>query len=81
LRDSLHVNVLLAAMAVELKPLRAVTWQAIEVLSRELGIADTMRFLNQFTSGYGNYTEERSDLFADMSLDDLVKGIREQRSH
>jgi hypothetical protein len=68
-------------VAVELKPLRAVTWHAIEVLSRELGIADTMRFLNQFTSGYGNYTEERSDLFADMSLDDIVKAIREQRSH
>jgi hypothetical protein len=65
----------------ELKPLRAVTWQAIEVLSREIGIADTIRFLNQFTTGYGNYTEERSDLFADMSLDDVVKAIRNQRSH
>jgi hypothetical protein len=68
-------------VAFELKPLRAFTWQAIEVLSREIGIADTIRFLNQFTTGYGNYTEERSDLFADMSLDDIVKAIRDQRSH
>jgi hypothetical protein len=64
-----------------LRDSRELSWHAIEVLSRELGIADTMRFLNQFTSGYGNYTEERSDLFADMSLDDIVKAIREQRSH
>ena len=67
-------------MAVELKPLRAVTHQAIEVLSRELGIADTLRFLNQFTPGYGNYTEERRDLFADMSLDEIVQAIQDQRN-
>jgi hypothetical protein len=67
-------------MAVELKPLRAVTQQAIEVLSRELGVADTLRFLNQFTPGYGNYTEERRDLFADMSLDEIVQSIQDQRN-
>jgi hypothetical protein len=67
-------------MAVELKPLRAVTHQAIEVLSRELGITDTLRFLNQFSQGYGNYTEERKELFSDLSLDDIVQAIRDQRS-
>jgi hypothetical protein len=68
-------------MAVELKPLRTITQEAIEVLSRELGVADTIRFLNQFTTGHGNYTEERGELFAEMSLDEIVKAIRDRRSH
>ena len=68
-------------MAVELKPLRTVTQEAIEVLSRELGVADTIRFLNQFTVGHGNYTEERRELFAEMSLDEIVKAIRDRPGH
>jgi hypothetical protein len=68
-------------MAVELRPLRAVTQEAIEVLSREIGIADTIRFLNQFTLGYGNYTEERKALFENVSLDEIVKAIHDQRGH
>ena len=67
-------------MAVELKPLRDVTHEAIEVLSREIGIANTIRFINQFTTGQGNYTEEREHLFEGMSLEDIVKAIRDRRS-
>ena len=29
--------------------------------------------------GYGNYTEERGNLFKDMSLDDIVSGIEKNR--
>jgi hypothetical protein len=45
--------------AVELKPLAEVTQEAIRVLIQELGPVDTVRFVNQFTVGYGNYMEER----------------------
>jgi len=40
-----------------------------------------MRFVGQFTAGYGNYAEERDALFADLTLDDMIaeiKGKREQ---
>jgi len=57
---------------VELKPLAEVAQEAIRVLIQELGPADTVRFVNQFTVGYGNYTEERQQLFAGMTLDDIV---------
>ncbi len=63
-------------MIVPAKPLAEVTQRAIHVLSREMGVADTMRFLNQFVTGSGNYTEERSALFQDLSLDDILSDIR-----
>lgn len=53
--------------------------QAIHLLYQELGVVDAVRFLKQFTQGYGNYTQERDTLFADKSLDDIVNEIEKRR--
>ncbi len=66
-------------MKMDLKPLTEITQDAIRILCKEIGAANTIRFINQFTTGYGNYTEERRQLFADMSLDDIVSEIKEMR--
>ncbi len=60
-------------MNVPTRPLAEVTEQAITVLVRELGVADTARFLQQFGPGYGNYTEDRDALFGQMSLDEVLE--------
>ena len=41
-----------------------------------MGITDTVRFLNQVTTGYGNYTEEREALFKDMTLDAILAATK-----
>jgi hypothetical protein len=66
-------------MVAETKPLAEVTQTAIRVLCREIGLVDTMRFVGQFTVGYGNYTEKRTALFADMTLDDMLAEIKRKR--
>jgi hypothetical protein len=53
-------------------PLAEITKEALQVLYKEIGVVNTIRFINQFTTGYGDYTEERKILFADMTLDDLL---------
>lgn len=63
-------------MIVQVKPLAEVTQEAIRVLIQELGPANTVRFVSQFTVGYGNYTEQRRQLFAGMTLDDIVSEIK-----
>jgi len=63
-------------MTVETKPLVELTSRAIELLSRELGAADTLRFLNQFTTGYGDYTAERESLLGPMTLDEIISQIK-----
>lgn len=68
-------------MTVEVKPLAEVTQEAIRVLIQELGPVDTVRFVNQFTVGYGNYTEERERLFAGMTLDEIVSEIKRGKEH
>jgi len=67
-------------MVIETRPLAEITREALHVLYKEIGIVNTMRFLSQFSTGYGDYAEERRQLFADMTLDDLVAEIRRRRS-
>ena len=67
-------------MDVVTKPLAEITQDALRILYKEMGIVDTLRFVSQFTVGYGNYTEERDQLFGDMSLDDMVSEIKGRRS-
>lgn len=66
-------------MITEIRPLVEVNQQAIHLLYKELGVVDAVRFLKQFTQGYGNYTQERESLFADKSLDDIVNEIEKRR--
>ena len=63
-------------MTVPRKPLTEVTRQAIEILCRELGPADTMRFIGQYTTGRGDYTADRDKLFGQAKLEDLIAGIK-----
>ena len=66
-------------MITDARPLIEINQQALSLLYRELGVVDTVRFLKQFTQGYGNYTQEREVLFADKSLDDIVNEIERRR--
>ncbi len=67
-------------MTIKVRPLAETTREAIRVLFKDIGTADTIRFLNQFATGYGNYTEERDQLFADMTLDEIIAEIKQSRS-
>lgn len=66
-------------MSVQPKPLSELTQQAIDILFKEIGIVNTVRFLNQFTMGYGDYTEERESLLKDLTLDEIVEAARKVR--
>jgi hypothetical protein len=67
-------------MTIDVKPLAEITQDAIKVLSKEIGIVNTIRFVNQFAVGYGDYTKEREQLFSDLTLDDIVAEIKRTRS-
>ena len=60
-------------------PLTEITRSAIHLLCQEMGVVNTARFINQFTTGYGNYTLERDDMFGQMTVADIVTEIKRQR--
>ena len=61
------------------KPLAEITEEALTLLYRELGVVDTVRFLNHYGAGYGDYTKERETLFANLTLDDITKEVKQRR--
>jgi hypothetical protein len=68
-------------MIAELQPLTAITQEALRVLYRELGLVNTIRFLNQFTTGFGNYTEERRALLEHQTLDEVLADLRRYQAN
>ena len=44
----------------------------MEVLVRELGYVNAMRFLHQYETGYGDYTRDRHAFLDSQSVDEMV---------
>jgi hypothetical protein len=76
-----RISVGIGSMTAEPRSLAEVTQEAVRLLYKEIGIVNTVRFLSQFTTGYGNYTKEREELFADKTLDDLIDEVRRSKTH
>jgi hypothetical protein len=66
-------------MMTETKPLAEITQSAIHLLCREIGVVSTARFINQFSVGYGNYTEERDQLFGHLTVEEIAGEIKRNR--
>jgi len=61
--------------SMSLYQIRREGWQA---LTERLGPAGAIRFMMQYDTGYGDYTEERRDLFADLTIDDAIEALNKQ---
>ncbi|MCL6542911.1 MAG: hypothetical protein K6T87_20355 [Roseiflexus sp.] len=66
-------------MITEVKPLAEINQQAIHLLYQELGVINAVRFLKQFTVGFGDYTKEREVLFGSKTFDQIVNEIEQMR--
>ena len=51
----------------------------IEALHKKLGPVDTVRFLQLFDAGIGDYTQERKELLKDMDVPKIVEEIRKKK--
>ena len=66
-------------MSIHIQPLSEVTHRAKAALIEKLGVIDTIRFLNQFRAGSGDFTIEREQLFKGESVTSIVAAIKASR--
>ncbi|USR91079.1 hypothetical protein NEA10_20005 [Phormidium yuhuli AB48] len=52
--------------------------QGYQVLINSLGVVDTIRFIQYFTSGQGDYTQERHQLLDQTFLDEILLTMKKQ---
>lgn len=51
----------------------------LRALSRDLGAVGLVRFLQQFETGYGDYTAERHLWLGEVSVDEVARDIEHRR--
>jgi hypothetical protein len=49
-------------------------------LTERLGVSGAIRFLMQYDTGHGNYTEERRALFAGLTMEEAVAEMKARSS-
>jgi hypothetical protein len=49
-------------------------WRA---LTERLGVSGAIRFLTQYVPGFGDYTKERRELFADLTMEEALRRIEQ----
>jgi len=59
--------------------LEQVRLTGLKALSRDLGPVGLVRFLQQFETGYGDYTAERHRWLDERTVQDLAQEIERQR--
>jgi hypothetical protein len=62
-------------MTVQFTPILELNRRVFAILSKELGVPETLRFFGQLGLGVGNYTEERRMLFADLTMEEYRKAV------
>ena len=63
-----------------MKTLTEISQEAQQVLVNRLGIANTLRYLNQFSQGHGDYTKERHCYLEDIeTVKDISSEARKLR--
>jgi len=58
------------------RPISEISHQAIRILFEKMGVVDTLRFLNQFSVGQGDYTKDREKWLGYIFLEDAISQIK-----
>ena len=59
--------------------LNEINKEAFGILYKELGLAKTLQFLNQFSSGKSDYSKLKDELFEGKTVQDIVDLIKENQ--
>jgi len=59
--------------------LSAIRERGFTALVKELGPSGMAIFIRQFENGNGDYTQERDELLADLTIDDIVSSINKRK--
>lgn len=67
-------------MSAHIPSLAELNQPVTDALIREVGVVATIRFLNQFRTGSGDYTAERAGLFQGMAVKDILNEMKARRT-
>lgn len=65
-------------MGITFAEIKTKGWMA---LVKELGYSGATKFVLLYETGEGDYTKERKELFKDITIEDIIKEIKESKKN
>ena len=65
-------------MAVTIRELEKIRREGLKALKDKLGVEGMIKFIQMYSDGKGDYTEERREALKDLNKKDLQKFLREE---
>ena len=63
-------------MGITFAEIKTIGWRA---LVKELGYSSATKFILLYEKGEGDYTKERKELFKNITIEDIVREIKESK--
>ena len=67
-------------MAVTVRELEKIRRDGLKALKDKLGVEGMIKFIQMYSDGKGDYTEERREILKNLDKEDLKKFLREELS-
>ncbi len=67
-------------MAITSKNLEKIRKEELKALREKLGLHEFIKFLQSYSEGKGDYTEERREILKDIKIEDVQEFLREELS-
>lgn len=64
-------------MAVEANELERIRREGLKALKEKLGVEGTIKFIQMYSEGKGDYTKEREELLKDITIEDFEKFLED----
>ena len=65
-------------MAVTIRELEKIRRDGLKALKEKLGVEGMIKFIQMYSDGKGDYTQERREILKNMDKEDLQKFLREE---
>ena len=65
-------------MAVTVRDLEKIRREGLKALKEKLGVEGMIKFIQMYSDGKGDYTEERRKILNNLDKEDLKKFLREE---
>ncbi len=64
-------------MAVTVRELEKIRREGLKALKEKLGVEGMIKFIQMYSDGKGDYTQEREELLKDVTIEDFEKFLTE----
>ncbi len=64
-------------MAVTVRELEKIRREGLKALKEKLGVEGMIKFIQMYSDGKGDYTQEREELLKDVTIEDFEKFLAE----